>query len=138
MPETRPERRSDWLDILRRPEWLAMFSDERMRIEEFTEDGTLVVRAELPGVDPDEDVDVSVHDGILTLEAHRREERKQEGKGWYRSEFSYGAVSRSIQLPRGVQEDAVTATYTDGILEVRVPLGEEADPATKKIAVTRS
>src|SRR5579884_2712362 len=59
-----------------------------IRVEEFTEDGKLVVRAELPGVDPDEDVDVSVHDGMLDIRAERREEEKDAKKG--HSEFRYG------------------------------------------------
>ena len=109
-----------------------------MRMEEFVDGDTLVVRAELPGVDPDKDVEITVSDDVLTIAAERREERTEgeEGKPGYRSEFRYGSYRRSISLPAGVSADAVTATYNDGILEVRAPV---ARPATEpqKVAVTR-
>ena len=109
-----------------------------MRVEAFVDERAVVVRAELPGLDPDKDVEVSVGDGLLTIAA-RREERKSEGeKGrpGYRSEFRYGSFRRVLRLPHGVREGDVTATYTDGILEVRVPTGSE--PATpSKIPVSR-
>ncbi len=109
-----------------------------MRMEEFVDGDTLVVRAELPGVDPDKDVEITVADDVLTITAERREEKTEgeEGKPGYRSEFRYGSYRRSISLPAGVTADAVTASYHDGILEVRAPV---ARPTTEpqKIAVTR-
>lgn len=109
-----------------------------MRMEEFVDGDTLVVRAELPGVDPDKDVEITVSDDVLTIAAERREERTEgeEGKPGYRTEFRYGSYRRSISLPAGVSADAVTATYNDGILEVRAPV---ARPTTEpqKVAVTR-
>lgn len=109
-----------------------------MRMEEFVDGDTLVVRAELPGVDPDKDVEITVSDDVLTIAAERREERTEgeEGKPGYRTEFRYGSYRRSISLPAGVSAEAVTATYNDGILEVRAPV---ARPTTEpqKVAVTR-
>jgi HSP20 family protein len=108
-----------------------LFGIEReraMRCEEYVEDGKYVLRVEMPGVDPDKDVEVSVADGVLTVAAERREARK-EGQ---RSEFYYGTMRRSLTLPLGVDETAVMAAYHDGILEVTVPLPEEQKtPATK-------
>jgi HSP20 family protein len=100
-----------------------------IRVEEFTEDGKLVVRAELPGVDPDEDVDVSVHDGMLDIRAERREEEKDAKKG--HSEFRYGRFRRTLTLPTGTAAKDVTAAYVDGILEVRVPISKVESAGTK-------
>ena len=109
-----------------------------MRMEEFVDGDTFVVRAELPGVDPDQDVEITVAEDVLTIAAERREERTEgeKGKPGYRSEFRYGSYRRSISLPPGVTADAVSATYSDGILEVRAPV---ARPTTEpqKVAVTR-
>ena len=110
-------------------------SESRMRLEQYEDDGTLVIRAEMPGVDPAEDIDVSVHDGVLTIRAEREERTEDKGEGVYRTEFHYGSFSRSVPLPRGVDEDDVTADYTDGILEVRVPRAAEPAEGARKITV---
>ena len=110
-----------------------------MRMEEFVEGDTLVVRAELPGVDPDKDVEITVSDDVLTIAAERREEKTEgeEGKPGYRSEFRYGSYRRSVSLPAGVSADAVTATYQNGILEVRAPIAKPVSEP-QKVAITRS
>jgi HSP20 family molecular chaperone IbpA len=104
-----------------------------IKVEEFTRDGRFVVRAELPGIDPEKDVDVSVTDGMLTIRAERREEHTEER----RSEFVYGRFVRTLTLPSGVDESAITAEYKDGILEVSVPMPEPVTAPTR-IAVTRA
>ena len=104
-----------------------------MRLEDFVEGGQYVVRAELPGIDPESDVDITVDDGVLTVKAERREEKKEGG----RSEFRYGSFSRSASLPAGADEENVTATYRDGILEVRVPLKEGEKPEPKRIEIAK-
>ena len=109
-----------------------------MRVEEYNEGDTLVVRAEMPGIDPDKDVEITVVDGLLTISAERREESTEgkEGKPGYRSEFRYGSFRRVLRLPEGAIESDVKATYADGILEVRVPVGT-ATPQPSKVPVTR-
>jgi HSP20 family protein len=116
-------------------EWL---DRDGMRLEEFREDGTLVVRAEMPGIDPDEDVEITVGDGTLCIRAERREshETSDEDEGSYRSEFRYGRFTRRLPLPAGATESDIDATYDDGILEIRVPLAEEP-PAARKVPVNR-
>ena len=104
-----------------------------MRVEDYLDDGHYVLRAELPGIDPDNDVDIAISDGVLTVKAERREEKK-EGQ---RSEFRYGTFRRSTTLPAGADEDDVKATYTDGILEVRVGIGKEKQPEPKHISVLK-
>lgn len=108
-----------------------------LRVEEFVDAGALVVRAEMPGIDPEKDVEITVADGVLTITASREEKSEHKEKDSYRSEFRYGSFSRSVVLPAGATEEDVTAAYTDGVLEVRVPLGEEPKPEPKKIPVTR-
>ncbi len=70
-----------------------------IRVEEFREAGTLVVRADLPGIDPDRDVEVTVCGGMLRIEAERREEEKREEKGRLRHELRYGSLSRTCRCP---------------------------------------
>ena len=104
----------DWLE----PPWtmLRPAASHPMRVEDYVEDGTYVLRAELPGVDPEKDIEVMVSKGILTISAHRQEEH--EGK--HRSEFRYGAFARSITLPERADEDRIRASYDRGVLEVVV------------------
>jgi HSP20 family protein len=107
---------------------------EHMRVEDFIEDDHYVLRAELPGLDPEKDVDVTVNDGMLTVRAERREETKTER----RSEFHYGSFARRVALPAGADEDDVSATYDKGVLEIRVAIKSESAPEPRHIAVTRS
>jgi HSP20 family protein len=110
--------------------------DDLIRVEEFRDDGTLVIRADLPGIDPEKDVELSVSDGMLHIHAERREEDKKEDKGYLRRELRYGSLSRTLPLPEGVTESDITASYKAGMLEVRVP--EPKQPEAKKIAISRS
>ena len=95
--------------------------EEFIPVDEFHEDGVLVIRAELPGIDPDKDVELSFVDGMLHVKAERHEEEHREGTGYVRQEMRYGAFTRDLPLPAGVTEGDVKATYKDGILEIRVP-----------------
>ncbi len=98
-----------------------------IKIEEFMKDNELTVRAELPGVDPEKDIEVTVGEGNLTIKGERREEHK----GAERSDFHYGSFIRSIALPNGTDEKGVHATYKDGILEVKVQLQPVVNKTTK-------
>ncbi len=95
--------------------------DEMIRVEEYSQDGTLVVRAELPGIDPDKDVRLTVVNGRLAIEAERHEEGEVERDGFMLRELRYGTFSRSVPLAAGVTAASITATYKDGLLEVRIP-----------------
>lgn len=111
--------------------------DSGVRVEEYHDSGSYVVRAELPGIDPERDVDVSVTGDQLTIKARREEKTEHRGKDGYRSEFRYGSFSRTVTLPQGVRQDDVHATYSDGVLEVRVPVPEKPTAGSRKIHVTR-
>jgi HSP20 family molecular chaperone IbpA len=102
-----------------------------MRIEDGVEDGRYIVRAELPGVDPDRDIDVTVDNGVLTIRAERREEQQ----GTRRSEFRYGALMRSLTLPAGVDEKDVRAGYDKGVLEVGFAMPETRAGRARRVPI---
>lgn len=124
----------DWPEMVRWSDALQE-SEEQLRVEEFAENGSLVVRAEMPGIDPDKDVQIDISDGMLHIRAERRKETKEEKRDYFRKEIRYGAFSRALPLAPGVGEADVKATYKDGILEVRLPAAEEK-PKTK-ISISR-
>lgn len=107
-----------------------------LRVEEFIDGDAVVVRAEMPGIDPDKDVQITVSDHTLHLRAERRQETKTEEKGGYRTEFNYGSFTRTVSLPVGATERDVKATYKDGILEVRIPVDRQEAEA-KKVSIQR-
>lgn len=130
---------ADWPRPRWWPELRRSFGEgmDLLRVEEFTEEDQLVVRAEMPGIDPDKDVQITVSDHTLHLRAERRQEAKTEEKGGYRSEFQYGSFSRTMPLPVGTTDQDVKATYKDGILEVRIPVDRKVAEA-KKVAIQRA
>ena len=101
-----------------------------MRLEDEIEEGRYEVRAEIPGIDPSKDVDITVRDGELTIKAERTEQKEFNG----RSEFSYGSFVRTVLLPAGANEDDIKATYDKGILTVSVAVSEPK-PAEKRVQV---
>jgi HSP20 family protein len=101
------------------------------RVDVFERDGGLVVKAELPGVTKDA-VTVTVDDGDLVIRGERKAEEKVEEKDYYRMERSFGTFYRRLPLPQGVTADQITATFSDGVLEVSVP-----KPATPETASTQ-
>lgn len=121
-----------WLEE-RRP----MMGGHPIKVEEHWGEDAIVVRAEAPGIDPDSDAEVTVSDGVLRIRVERRQEHTDERKGRSRSEFRYGSFTRSILLPPGAMEAEVSASYTKGILEVRVPLKREKAEAAK-VPITKS
>lgn len=105
------------------------------RVEEFRDTWAMVVRAELPGIDAEKDLDVTVSEGTLSIRVERREEASNRAKNGYRSEFKYGTFSRDIPLPAGAGTDEVTASYRDGVLEIRVPI-QDAGSTGRKVPVS--
>jgi len=112
-----------------------LFSGWSPALDVFDDKDNLVVKAELPGLKKEE-INVSIHDGVLTLSGERkRETEKKEGET-FRSERYFGKFQRSVTLPTAVDSNKVNATYKDGILTVELPKAEEAKP--KQIAVSVS
>jgi len=88
-------------------------------IDVVTEDGDLVIKAELPGV-KQEDVDITLQDNVLTVSGQRKTEQEEERGGYYVRERQYGSFSRSLTVPEGVDESKIHARYENGVLEVTV------------------
>ncbi len=108
---------ADWLEA----PWTgppAFLTGQVFRVEEAIRDDRYVIRAELPGLDPENDIDVTVDGRVLTIHA----ERRQQDSGPYRSEIRYGSLARTVRLPARVDAADVTARYDKGILEVSVPV----------------
>lgn len=126
-----PEMMRRLLDRDWEPGWL--------RVEEFRDGDTLVVRAEMPGIDPDKDVEISIDDDMLHIHAEKEEKSEHKDKGGYRSEFRYGSFMRDLSVPHGTKAEDVKAAYHDGVLEIRVPMpAMKAAPAAAKVPVTRT
>ena len=97
----------------------------------------VVVRADLPGMSAD-DIEVTVQDGRLVISGERREERREEGEGFVRSEISYGTFYRTIPLPDGADENNIAAIFRNGVLEVTVPVSERDTGRRVKVKADES
>ena len=102
-------------------------ADWAPRVETYVKDEALHVRADLPGLDP-KAVDISVEDDVLTI----RGERKAEHESAAYREVSYGRFERRIRVPDGTEADKITAKFTNGVLEIAVPLPK---PVSRKVTV---
>ena len=88
-------------------------------------DNEIVVKAEVPGMDP-KDIDISLSDGMLTIKGEKKQEREEKESDYHLIERSYGAFSRSVQLPKEVQRNKIKASYKNGVLSITLPKSEEA------------
>ena len=104
---------------------------QALRLEDYIEDSKYVLRAEMPGIDPAKDVEITVVDGVLSLRAERRQEHQEP----HRSEFRYGAFERTVTLPGNAVKDDITATYEDGVLTLTVRLAEPKKEEVTRIAI---
>jgi HSP20 family protein len=127
---------SEWFDWFDSgwPSWGELWrgATHPIRIEDKIENDRYVLRAELPGIDPEKDVEVTVENGVLSVSAERQERTTEKG----RSEFRYGSFRRRVTLPQGAQENAVEANYRDGILEITVPISTSGS-ASRSIPIQR-
>lgn len=92
------------------------------------------ITMELPGV-AQKDIDVSLHEGVLTVKGEKRSERKEEGEGYFFSEREYGRFQRTFRLPVDATGDKVAADFSNGVLRITVPKLAEVKEAAKKIKV---
>jgi HSP20 family protein len=98
-------------------------------------DDHFVLRADLPGV-AEGDVKVELEDNVLTVSGERKAEHEPRKEGYHRVERAYGAFSRSLTLPDGIDPDAIEATFERGVLEVRIPKPEQRKPRRVSIGVS--
>lgn len=114
--------------------WVLPLSEEDRWVpacDLFARDGDLVVRIELPGIDPEKDVQISVQDGVLCVSGERRHDAAAEQAGYYRREAAYGAFERGIPLPEGAKAEDITASYDNGVLEVVIGKAAELPQPTR-------
>jgi HSP20 family protein len=100
------------------------------QIEVVKSNGDLMVKADLPGLTKD-DVKVELTDQALTISGERKEEKEEKGEGFYRTERNYGRFYRQIPLPEGAKTDKANATFTNGVLEVKIPVAKMESQARK-------
>jgi HSP20 family protein len=103
-------------------------------VDVYQDKDNVFVKAEVPGMKK-EDIDVSLHDGILSISGERKAETTHKDAETYRSERFVGRFQRSLTLPAQVKADAVKAQYKDGILTITLPKAEEAKPKQIEIKV---
>src|SRR5262249_29959154 len=104
-------------------------------VDIYEKDGNIVLKAELPGVDP-KDVDIRLENNTLTLKGERKFDREVSKENYHRGERAYGAFTRSFALPNVVDQNNIKAEYKDGVLQMTLPKREEAKP--KQIAINHS
>ena len=126
------DRLSDRLFGGERPKNVWGREDWLPAIESHADNGNLIVKADLPGVDPKE-VSISVVGNQLTIEGERKHEEKKEEKDYFYQEVSYGKFSRSVPIPEGVEAEKVKATFKNGVLEICMPAPKQL--TAKKIQI---
>jgi HSP20 family protein len=102
------------------------------RLDAFDRDNALVVRLEIPGIDPD-DIDITVEDHTLTISGVRTFEEETSDKGFHRREILQGSFKRSVVLPDGFDADEITAKATNGMLEISIPKSPAVLPRKVKV-----
>ena len=107
---------------------------EAILVDEYRDGGVYVVRAALPGIDPDQDVELTAEDGELRITVT---ERTDDGRDYVRRELRRAASTRSLPLPERARPSDISASYRDGVLEIRIPLAEPPAAESTRITVTR-
>lgn len=96
-------------------------ANEHPALESFIDNGKLVIRVDLPGVDPN-DVEITVAADALTIRARREQQHEEKSRDYLHREVAYGSVERSLRLPGGVNPDELKASYCNGVLELTAPV----------------
>jgi HSP20 family protein len=103
-------------------------------IDVYQDGDNVVVKAELPGL-AKEDLEIDITGNMVTISGEKKAEEKVERKNYHRIERSYGSFTRSVRLPAEIQSDLAKASFKDGVLEVRIPITEEAKKKGRKIEI---
>ena len=111
-------------------DWLAPASDAS------SDDKAYRISVELPGV-KEEDIEVSVHDGVVSIKGQKQSEREEKGDTWFFSERQFGAFSRSFRLPADAEGDQIEASLKDGVLSISVPKSVPEKPEARKVQITK-
>ena len=119
-----------WMPRLKFPD----LTDVSTSIDMFEEGDSLVIKAEIPGMKKEE-ISIDFADDVVTISGEKKSEEKTERKDYYRVERSFGSFSRRLQLPVEIQIDKSTASFKDGVLEIRMPKSETEKKKVRKITV---
>lgn len=103
-------------------------------LESFIEGGKIVVRIDVPGIDP-KDIEVKVAGDLLTVRGSREEKTEKKKRDFIQREVHYGSFVRTLKLPEGVKADDIKATYSDGVLELTAPVPRELGARQVKVSV---
>lgn len=103
-------------------------------LEVFRDNGQFIVRADLPGLTKD-DVTIEVTNDVLTISGERKEEKEEKHEGFFRTERKYGTFYRQVPLPEGVLTENAMATFTNGVLEIKLP-AKKVETPTRKLEIT--
>ena len=114
--------------MARRSEWLPA-------ADVLTRGDDLVIRVELPGIDPDRDLEITIEDNMLHIRGQRQETQEEKGEGFIRRETSFGSFERVLQLPSDVSTEDLKANYENGILEIVVPRGAKRSSPRGEVGV---
>lgn len=128
----------EWDSIFHLPRFMTEKAEFPFRpsIDVDCKNGELIVSAELPGIDPDKDVEITLDDDYLTIKGEKSEEKEVSEDDRYMHERRYGRFVRRVPVPEGVNANKIAADYAKGILTVKVTLPEETEPAApQKIPV---
>jgi HSP20 family protein len=101
-------------------------------VDMYQEKDSLVVKAALPGVKPEE-VDITIDDNVLTISGEHKEEQETKEDEYIRRERYYGAFSRSVAMPIKVKGDKAEATFEEGVLTLTLPKADEVKPRQIKV-----
>ncbi|MFC8511331.1 Hsp20/alpha crystallin family protein [Streptomyces sp. NPDC057411] len=116
------------------PGWRPATAAHSIPVEVTSSGGAYVLRAQLPGMDPEHDIDITVDDDLITVSARHTESEEDKEH----SEFRYGAFRRTVRLPATIPVDEVDASYADGILTVRVPMPDTGVRTPRSVPVRRA
>jgi HSP20 family protein len=114
------------------PRSLGAELDFRPTTDVVQEDGTLVVTTEVPGIDPEKDIEITLDDDMLVIKGHKSAEKEVSEENSYLLERHFGSFERRLPLPDGVDPDAISASYDKGVLTVRVPIPSAAVESTPR------
>ena len=107
------------------------------RIEAQELDRSFLVSVELPGMN-EEDIELSINNNVLIIQGEKKKEKKREGKGFYRSEMTYGSFYRAIPLSNEVNPEKISAHYLNGVLQIEIDKVQETKSSGKKIEISKN
>ncbi|GEM_PF-3483362 len=108
-------------------------------VDEFEQDGTLVIQADAPGIDPERDLEVTTSEGMLRIRVHAHADEGAERRNYLRHELAHDEqLLRELALPEGVDSSELRATYHNGVLEIRIPLHARDEAVMKKVPIMRA